>query len=73
MVVKEVSIKDEGDMRVHIVARKAGLVSFILSALGIDSTTTFDLFIDRLMFSEGSIFGQMKTCIRMEVLSGQHP
>lgn len=69
MVVKEVSIKDEGELRVHIVARKAGLASFILSALGIDSTTTFDLFTDRLMFSEGSMFGQMKTCMPLSALS----
>lgn len=69
MVVKEVSVKDEGNLRVRIVARKAGLVSFVLTALGIDTTTTFELFTDRLMFSEGSIFGQMKTCMPLSALS----
>lgn len=69
LVVKEVEIKDVGPRYVHIVARRAGIVAFLLSLLGIDSTTVFDVYEDRLEFIEGSLSGRLTTCMPLSSVS----
>lgn len=69
LVVKEIQINDEGPRYVHIVARQAGLFAFLLSFLGIDSTTVFDVYEDRLEFIEGSLSGRMTTCMPLSSVS----
>ncbi len=69
LVVKEIKINESGPQYVHIVARKAGLVAFFLAMIGIDSTTTFDVYADRLDFSEGSLSGRIKSCMPLSSMS----
>ncbi len=69
LVVKEIKINEEGEQRVHIVARQAGVFAFILSIIGIDSTTVFDVYTDRLEFVEGSLSGRMTTCMPLSSVS----
>lgn len=69
LVVKEFKISEQGPQYVHIVARQAGMVSFILSILGIDSTTVFDVYEDRLEFIEGSLSGRLTTCMPLSSVS----
>jgi len=73
LVVKEVKINEAGPQYVHIVARKAGVIGFLLSILGIDSTTTFDVYADKLDFSQGSLSGYVKSSMplsKMTVATG---
>ena len=68
LVVKQVSIDESAEMQVEIVARKAGLVSWVLSLLGIDSTFTLRVYADRLESTEGSLSGRIKTVIPMTAI-----
>lgn len=63
LVVKEVKIDESAEMQVKIVGRKAGLISWLLSLLGIDSTFTLCVYSDRLESREGSLSGMLKTVI----------
>ena len=69
LVVKEIRINEEGPQYVHIVARQGGVLAFILSLIGIDSTTVFDVYADRLEFVEGSLFGRLTTCMPLSSVS----
>lgn len=63
LVVKEVMVDESAEMQVKIVGRKAGLISWLLSLLGIDSTFTLCVYSDRLESREGSLSGMLKTMI----------
>ena len=65
MVVKRVEIDEEKEEQVLIIARKAGLISWLLSLMGIDSTFTLRVYSDRIESTEGSLSGQLKTVIPM--------
>jgi len=65
MVVKEVAIDETKDEQVRIVARKEGLISWLLSLMGIDSTYTLRVYADRIESLEGSLSGQLKTVVPM--------
>ena len=69
LVVKEIRINEEGPQYVHIVARQGGVLAFIISLIGIDSTTVFDVYADRLEFVEGSLFGRLTTCMPLSSVS----
>ena len=68
LVVKEVYVNEAEDMQVKIVARKAGLVSWILSLLGIDSTFTLWIYKNRIESMEGSLSGRIKTVVPLTSL-----
>lgn len=68
LVVKEAKIDKSADCQVKIVARKAGLISWLLSLLGIDSTFTLLVYRDRLESEEGSLSGRINTTIPLVAL-----
>lgn len=68
LVVKEVQIDENATQQVKIVARKAGLVSWLLSLMGIDSTFALYVYGDRLESTEGSLSGRLKTVIPMTAI-----
>lgn len=69
LVVKELKVNEAGPHYVHIVARQGGVLAFLLSVIGIDSTTVFDVYADRLEFIEGSLSGRMTTCMPLSAVS----
>ena len=69
LVLKEFSINNDGPEYVHIVARKAGLLSWLLALVGIDATTVFRVFADRIEFQEGSLSGQVCTTMPLRSIS----
>lgn len=69
LVVKEMSINETGPHYVHIVARPAGLIPLILSFVGIDAKTFFDVYEDRIECSQGSLSGQLNTCMPLSAVS----
>ena len=68
MVVKSVQIDEAQECQVKVVARKAGLISWVLSLLGIDSTFTLSVYADRIESQEGSLSGRLKTVIPLSAL-----
>lgn len=69
LVLKEFSVNYDGPEYVHIVARKAGLVSWLLTLMGIDATTVFRVYGDRIEFQEGSLSGRLQTVMPMKSIS----
>ncbi len=69
LVVKELTINRNGPQYVRIRARKGGLVAWLLARLGIDTTTVFDVYENRVEFSEGSLSGRMSQMIPISHVS----
>jgi uncharacterized membrane protein len=46
---------------VRIVGRKAGLIAWLLTLIGIDTTTVFEVYGDKLVYRNSSLSGQMIT------------
>ena len=69
LVLKEFSVNHDGPEYVHIVARKEGLISWFLTLLGINVTTTFRVFSDRIVFEKGSLSGNLITTMPLRSLS----
>lgn len=69
LVLKEFSINYNGPEYVHIVARKAGLVAWLFTLLGIDVTTTFKVFGDHIELHEGSLSGRLQTVMPLKSIS----
>jgi len=66
LVLKEVTIDENGPLYVRIVGRKPGLIAWILNILQIDTTTIFEVYWNRILFEEGSLFGRIKQNIPMK-------
>lgn len=66
LVLKEVTIDENGPLYVRIVGRKPGLIAWILNMLQIDTTTIFEVYWNRILFEEGSLFGRLKQNIPMK-------
>ncbi len=69
LVLKEAEINEEGPCYVKIRARKAGLLAWFFTLLGIDTTTTFEVYENRVEFSQGSLSGKFKEMIPMSSIS----
>lgn len=69
LVVKEIKVNEIGPQYVHVVARKAGLIAFLRAAIGIDVTTKFDVYADRVVFNHGSLSGYVKETMPLSSLS----
>ncbi|MBR6022204.1 MAG: hypothetical protein IK066_07275 [Kiritimatiellae bacterium] len=68
LVVKEVRIDESAECQVKVVARKGGLISWLLSLLRINSTFTLSVFADRIESEEGSFSGLVKTVVPLSAL-----
>ena len=44
LVIKEAEVNEDGPLYVKIKGRKSGLIAWILTLLGIDITTTFEVY-----------------------------
>ena len=69
LVLKEFKIDYNGPKYVHIVARASGLISWMLTLMGVDVTTIFDVYADKIEFQQGSLSGQIQTVLPMRSIS----
>lgn len=69
LVLKELKINPNGPQYVRIVGRRAGIIGWLLSALGIDTTTTFDISEKRIDFIESSLSGRISHMYPMASVS----
>ncbi len=63
LVIREAEVNEDGPLYVKIKGRKSGLIAWVLTLLGIDITTTFEVYDNRIEFSEGSLSGRIKEMI----------
>jgi len=63
LVVKELSVNENGPVFVRLVGRRSGLVAWLLALIGIDPTTSLEVFADRIDLSEGSLSGQVRQAV----------
>lgn len=69
LVIKEAEVNEAGPLYVRIKGRKSGLLDWFLTLIGIDTTTTFEVYENRIEFTEGSLSGQIKEMIPMSSIS----
>ena len=71
LVLKEFSINEEAknEAQVRIVARKQGVTAWFLTLMGVDVTTTFEVYSNRIEFSRGSISGKLCNVMPLSALS----
>lgn len=73
LATKEFTVNQQGSVSipyVRIVGRPAGLVDFILTSIGIDTTTIFEVYSDRIVYQKSSLSGSMKTLYPMTAIAG---
>lgn len=71
LVLKEFSINEDAknEAQVRIVARKQGFIAWLLTLMGVDVTTTFEVYSNRIEFSRGSISGKLCNVMPLSALS----
>ena len=69
LVLREAEINENGPRYVHLKGRKSGLLNWLFARLGADDTTTFDVYEDRIEFSDGSWSGSLTETIPLTRVS----
>ena len=69
LVLREMEINENGPCYVHLRGRKSGLRSWLLARVGIDDSTSFDVYDDRIEFSDGSWSGAFTETIPLTHVS----
>ena len=69
LVLREKDINLEGPLYVRLVGRKSGLFAWLLTIIGVDITTTFEVYHDRIEYSYGSLSGRMLEMIPLSKVS----
>lgn len=68
LVIKEVEINEDGPLFVKVKGRKSGLIAWFLTLIGIDTTTTLEVYETRIEFTEGSLSGRLKEMIPLSTV-----
>lgn len=58
MVLREKSVDPDGPCYVHLVGRMAGARASLLTLFGVDTTTVFEVYGDRIEYSRNALSGQ---------------
>lgn len=68
MAVKQVDVNEAEECQMKIMARKAGLIAWLLSLIGVDSSFTLYVYRDRIGSLESSLSGRLMTIIPLKAL-----
>lgn len=68
LVIQEKEINESGPHYIHLKGRRAGIIAKLLSLMGIDASTSFDVYEDRIEFTSGSVFGRTTEVIPMSAV-----
>lgn len=69
LVIREAEVNENGPLYVKIKGRKSGLIALLLTLIGVDTTTTFEVYENRIEFTEGSLSGRLKEMIPLSSVS----
>lgn len=73
LATREFSVNNQGSQQtpwVRIVGRPAGVVDFLMTLVGIDTTTVFEVYSDRIVYQRSSLSGSMKTQYPLTAIAG---
>lgn len=68
LVVKELTINEEGPVFVRLVGRRGGLLAWLLALIGIDPTTTMNVTASRIELTEGSLSGKVRHMVPLSAI-----
>ena len=69
MVLREKDINEYGPVYVRLVGRKPGIIDWILTVIGINTTVIFEVYENRIEYSYGSLSGRMMEIIPLSKVS----
>ena len=69
LVLREKVINSDGPCYVRLVGRKAGLVDWFLTLIGINTTTTLEVYADHVEYTHGSLSGSTLEVIPLSKVS----
>ena len=69
LAIKEKQINPEGPCYIRIVGRKSGLLDWFLNLIGVNTTTTLEVYSDRIEYSYGSLSGSVLEVIPLSKVS----
>ncbi len=69
LALREKQINPSGPLYVRLVGRKSGLLDFLLTILGINTTRVLEVYENRIEYSYGSLSGYLTTIIPMSNIS----
>lgn len=69
LALKEKEINLEGPCYIRLVGRKSGLIDWFLTLCGINTTTTLEVYADRIEYSYGSLSGNVLEVIPLSKVS----
>ena len=69
LVLMEAQINESGPLRIHLKGRKIGLIAWILARLGLDDTTTLDVYENKIVYSSSSLSGKFSETIPLSSVS----
>lgn len=68
LVLQELSVNENGPVYVRLKGRKAGIVAWLLSLLGIDPTTILEITETKIDYVEGSLSGNVRHSIPIDAI-----
>ena len=69
LALKEKEINENGPLYIRLAGRKSGLLDWLLTVIGINTTTVVEVYEDRIEYSYGSISGSMQETIPLSKVS----
>ena len=69
LALQEKEINPEGPCYVRLVGRKSGLIDWLLTICGVNTTTTLEIYADRIEYSYGSLSGKILEVIPLSKVS----
>ena len=69
LVLKEKTINLDGPCYIRLVGRKGGLISWLLTLIGINTTSVLEVYADRIEYSHGSLSGCFMEIIPLSKVS----
>ena len=69
LALKEKEINQDGPCYVRLVGRKSGLIDWLLTLFGVNTTTTLEVYADRIEYSYGSLSGNVLEVIPLSKVS----
>lgn len=69
LVLREKVIDENGPLYVRLVARRSGVLNWLLTLIGINTTSFFEVYENRIEYSYGSLSGYVKELIPLTSIS----
>ena len=69
LVLKEAQINESGALRIHLKGRPRGFKAWLLTLIGLDDTTTLDVYENKIVYSSSSLSGKFSETTPLSSIS----